>query len=150
MENFQPLRSSGVPRRALLFMPFAFAGLLAFSQRKQHPIPDSRVAGSGSEVTLLIFTDHGRRESTIQVRKTVMTDEEWRKKLTPEEFAVTRRKGTERAFTGVYWNNHDPGVYRCVCCGNALFNSEQKFDSGTGWPSFWAPIAAENVHVEKD
>ncbi len=82
--------------------------------------------------------------------KVVRTEQEWRKILSPEQFAVTRKKGTERAFTGKYWNNHAEGVYRCVCCGNDLFRSETKFESGTGWPSFYEPIAPENVRTEKD
>lgn len=78
------------------------------------------------------------------------SNEEWRKQLTPQQFHVTREKGTERAFTGEYWNTHDAGVFKCVCCGNELFSSETKFDSGTGWPSFWAPIAEENVETAED
>ena len=78
------------------------------------------------------------------------TDAEWQRELSPEEFAVTRKKGTEPAFTGRYWNNHEAGMYRCVCCGAELFRSGEKFDSGTGWPSFWAPAAEENVATETD
>ena len=74
-----------------------------------------------------------------------MSDQQWRKKLTPEQFNITRRKGTERAFSGAYWNCHTPGVYRCVCCGAALFSSQTKFDSGTGWPSFWKPVDSKAV-----
>ena len=70
----------------------------------------------------------------------VKTDAEWQKQLSPQEYEVTRKKGTERAFTGRYWNQHDTGTYLCVCCGKALFDSETKFESGTGWPSFYAPI----------
>jgi len=77
-------------------------------------------------------------------------DAEWRKQLSPEQFSVTRKKGTEPAFTGAYWDNHDNGVYRCVCCGAELFSSEHKFDSGSGWPSFWQPAKKENVAVEDD
>lgn len=78
------------------------------------------------------------------------SNEEWRKQLTPQQFHVTREKGTEHAFTGEYWNTHEAGVFKCVCCGNELFSSETKFDSGTGWPSFWAPIAEENIETEED
>jgi peptide-methionine (R)-S-oxide reductase len=77
-------------------------------------------------------------------------DDEWKKELTDEQFHVTRKKGTEPAFTGEYWDNHEKGMYSCRCCGNALFSSDTKFDSGTGWPSFWAPVADENVASEED
>jgi len=77
-------------------------------------------------------------------------DADWRAQLTPEQYHVARQKGTERAFTGKYWNNHDKGVYRCVCCGAELFDSTHKFESGSGWPSFWQPAKAENVASESD
>ena len=82
--------------------------------------------------------------------KVVKTEEEWRRQLTPEQFHVARKRGTERAFTGAYWDNHEKGVYQCVCCDNDLFISDTKFDSGTGWPSFWAPIDQSNVKTETD
>ena len=78
------------------------------------------------------------------------TDEEWKAELTPEQHEVCRLKGTERAFTGKYWNTKDEGIYRCVCCGNELFGSDAKFESGTGWPSFWQPIAADRIRTERD
>jgi peptide-methionine (R)-S-oxide reductase len=77
-------------------------------------------------------------------------DEDWKKKLTPEQYHVTREKGTERAFTGKYWDLHDKGTFRCVCCGNPLFDSDTKFESGTGWPSFWAPLSEDAVKTEED
>ena len=77
-------------------------------------------------------------------------DAEWRKQLTPMQYNVTRKKGTEQAFTGEYWNNHENGTYRCVCCGTELFTSDTKFDSGTGWPSFWAPLEDSRVRTETD
>ena len=82
--------------------------------------------------------------------KVVKTDEEWRKQLTAQQFDVARKKGTERAFTGEYWNLHDKGVFKCVCCGAELFDSQHKFDSGTGWPSFWLPLKEENVERHDD
>jgi peptide-methionine (R)-S-oxide reductase len=82
--------------------------------------------------------------------KIAKSDDEWKKALSEEEFYVTRKKGTERAFTGKYWDNHEKGVYRCVCCGSELFRSDTKFESGTGWPSFWAPAVDENVATEED
>ncbi len=82
--------------------------------------------------------------------KTVKTDEEWKKELTPAQYEVARKKGTERAFTGEYWDNHEKGVYRCACCGAELFSSETKYDSGSGWPSFWAPLKLENIATSSD
>jgi peptide-methionine (R)-S-oxide reductase len=82
--------------------------------------------------------------------KLVKSDQEWKNQLTPQQYHVCREKGTERAFTGEYWNCHDQGVYRCACCGAALFDSDTKFDSGTGWPSFWQPIRPENVVSQED
>ena len=81
--------------------------------------------------------------------KIVKSDADWRAQLTPEQYRVTRRKGTEPAFTGKYWNEHRPGTYRCACCGTPLFDAATKFDSGTGWPSFYAPIAKDRV-AERD
>ncbi len=101
--------------------------------------------------------DRGRiRVYSVEKRGYVMTerviksDDEWRRLLPPEQFRVTRKKGTEKPFANEYWNNHDRGIYRCVCCGLDLFNSSAKYDSSTGWPSFTAPVAPENVRTEKD
>lgn len=90
------------------------------------------------------------REEYVMSEKVVKTEQEWKKILSSEQFQITRKKGTERAFTGKYWDHHEKGVYRCVACGNDLFRSETKFESGTGWPSFYEPVAMENVRTETD
>jgi len=82
--------------------------------------------------------------------KTTKTDTEWKQELSPEQYHVTREKGTEPAFTGEYWDSHEPGVYRCVCCGTELFKSDHKFDSGSGWPSFCQPATEDNVKTTED
>jgi peptide-methionine (R)-S-oxide reductase len=82
--------------------------------------------------------------------KVAKTDAEWRKQLTPMQYKVARKHGTERAFSGEYWDHHDPGVYRCVCCGADLFSSEHKFESGTGWPSYWQPVDPARVATSED
>src|ERR1041385_1402300 len=84
------------------------------------------------------------------MNKIKKSEDEWKKELTDEQYYVCRQKGTERAFTGKYWDHHEKGMYRCACCGNELFTSDAKFDSGTGWPSFWAPVAKDNVQTEED
>jgi len=146
---FEQTRSDRVPRRALLLAPVSFVSLYIFGRRKQRPLPDQRTHGTGDLVPIVVFLDANRTQ-TVELAKIVKSDADWRKELSPEEFAVTRKKGTERAFTGRYWNNHEPGLYRCVGCGTVLFRSGEKFDSGTGWPSFWAPAARENVVTETD
>lgn len=82
--------------------------------------------------------------------KITKTDEEWRRELTPEQYRITRKKGTERAFTGEYNSSKEPGTYKCVACAMPLFDSDAKFDSGTGWPSFTEPVAGDNVRTESD
>ena len=106
----------------------------------------SKAAGAGAKIKLYSVAQKG----LIMSDKIVKPDAEWKQQLTQEQYEVTRRKGTERAFTGQYWNTHDKGIYQCICCDNDLFKSDTKFDSGTGWPSFWAPISDENVLTESD
>ena len=97
------------------------------------------------QVTIVEFDDTGASKGAVTVDKIVKTDAEWQKLLTPEQYRVTRGHGTERAFCGGHLNNHEVGIYRCVCCGTALFKSDAKFESGTGWPSFFQPAAKENI-----
>ena len=100
---------------------------------------------AGGPVIVVPFDDAGTRQSAVTVAKVVRSDAEWQKLLDPTEYAVARREGTERPFSGSTWNLHAKGLYRCVCCATPLFDSETKFESGTDWPSFWQPIAEENV-----
>ena len=109
------------------------------------PILTALRGHSIDEVVIVEFTDAGARQGTARVPKVVKSDAEWRSQLSPISYQITRQRGTERAFSGPYWNLHDRGIFRCICCGTALFASASKFDSGTGWPSFWQPIAEENV-----
>jgi peptide-methionine (R)-S-oxide reductase len=101
-------------------------------------------------VTIIRFNDSGEKIGPVQIKKVHKTDAEWKQQLTSLQFQVTRQQGTETPFTGATYNLHEKGLYRCICCDNALFSSDTKFDSGTGWPSFWAPIAKENVKTSTD
>jgi peptide-methionine (R)-S-oxide reductase len=112
--------------------------------------PISHASDDKDTVKVMQYDDSGQKVGPIRVKKVPKTDDEWRRQLTPLQFEVTRKEGTERAFTGEYFNLHDKGLYRCICCNNALFSSDTQFESGTGWPSFWAPIAKENVRDTND
>jgi peptide-methionine (R)-S-oxide reductase len=101
-------------------------------------------------VTIVQFTDDGASRAAVTLPKVIKSNEEWKKQLSALSYDVTRRGGTEWAFSGALDQQHSAGLYRCIDCDNALFESGAKFDSGTGWPSFWQPIAAENVYEKKD
>ena len=140
-----------VKRRAfLLASASAVAGFAAWSLRKPRLAEATAPKEPPKEITIVEFSDTGERLKTVQVQKVVKTEDEWRKQLGSGVFDITRHADTEIAFTGKYWNLHDKGLYRCIGCDNALFSSETKFDSGTGWPSFWTPIAEENVRSTRD
>lgn len=142
--------SGKIQRRTFLVMGVsAAAGLLLWS-RRAHLIEASTNAAPPKEVTVVQFSDTGERLKTVHVPMVVKTNEEWRKQLGENAFDITRKADTEFAYSGKYWNLHEAGLYRCICCDNALFSSETKFDSGTGWPSFWQPIAPENVQTRDD
>jgi len=141
--------SPNMQRRAFLATSFAtIAGLALWQWRK--PTVLEAALPEPKDVTITLFSDSGERLKKTQIAKVIKTSAEWRKQLPPGVFDITRNADTEIAFTGKYWNLHDKGIYRCICCDNALFNSTTKFESGTGWPSFWTPIAAENVTEIRD
>jgi len=124
---------------------FALSGIaLSYSARV---LAGSTVASK--QITIMRFSDAGKPLGRATLDK-VNKDAEWKQRLSPLAYEVTRRQGTERAFSQPGYDRHEPGLYRCVCCDNALFDADAKYDSGTGWPSFWQPIAAENVRDIED
>jgi peptide-methionine (R)-S-oxide reductase len=110
----------------------------------------ARPSSGPKMVKIVEFTDQGQKKGAVTIEKVVKSDDDWRKQLDPLQYRVTRHAATERAGTGKYAFNHDKGFYRCICCSNALFLSDTKFESGTGWPSFYQPIARENVTNKTD
>jgi peptide-methionine (R)-S-oxide reductase len=138
-------RPHDLPRRHFLQrMACALGGsIVASSAAWRGQSIEARSAAA--DVLIAQFSDAGVRQDTVRVPRIEKSDDEWQRQLSPLAFEVTRRGGTERPFSGAYWNLHDKGMFRCVCCDTALFSSAAKFDSGTGWPSFWQPIAKENV-----
>jgi peptide-methionine (R)-S-oxide reductase len=124
---------------------------LVFWRRPWIPSVDAGSSPAAPKVVSIVeYSDAGARQGVSDVMKVVKTESEWRRQLTPIEFEITRRAGTERPFSGATWNLHDKGVYRCVCCGEPLFSSDMKFDSGTGWPSFSAPAGTGAVSEHDD
>ena len=107
-------------------------------------------AAAGEMVLIENFSASGKSLGRAEIPKVVKSEADWKKQLSSEQFEVTRRADTEQPFTGVYWNNHADGLYRCICCDTALFDSHTKFESGTGWPSFWQPISRINVAETHD
>jgi peptide-methionine (R)-S-oxide reductase len=141
-------------RRAFFFSAaFAGAGLLAWKLNRDSYASDSGAAmppGKPKNIKIEEFTDAGESKGVVTTQTLVLTDTEWKQKLTPDSYEVTRRRGTERAFTGEYDHFYEKGIYRCICCDTALYSSTTKFNSGTGWPSFWAPISKQNVTIASD
>jgi peptide-methionine (R)-S-oxide reductase len=113
-------------------------------------LPENEPADPNSTVEIVQFDDRGKRTGKVQLRRIHKTREEWRQILTPPQYAVTRQAGTEIPYSGELVNEHRPGIFRCADCGTALFDSKTKFESGTGWPSFWEVIAAENIREKDD
>jgi len=140
-------RSKRVTRRVFLGGAVAVAGSMTVMALRRTPGMEASTAvhGSAGDVTIVNFSNDGSRLGSETVAKVVKTDGDWFRQLGKNSFEIARQADTEMAYSGVSLNEHGQGVFRCVCCGTAVFSSKTKFDSGTGWPSFWAPIAKENV-----
>jgi peptide-methionine (R)-S-oxide reductase len=141
---FQTVHEGFTRRRLLWLTPLALGGVVAIASRKSESQADA------GDVTIVQFDDAGQNLGPARVKRVVRSDAEWRGMLTAEQFYVTRKQNTDTPFTGTYYQLHEAGLFRCVCCATALFSSETKYDSGTGWPSFWAPLAEENVYTRRD
>ena len=139
-------------RRVFLATSIAtIAGLVIWQWHRPAVLNASAAAlPEPTDVTIIPFSDDGHRLKQVRIPKVIKTPDQWRQQLGAGVFDITRNADTEIANTGKYWDLHDKGIYRCICCDNALFDSAAKFDSGTGWPSFWTPIAKENVTEIRD
>ena len=151
-DNYQDKNPSTISRRTFFTaIAGAAAAALAWSYlQRRDPAQAAAPAGPPKPVKIVQFTDAGQRQDTVTVPEIVKTEDEWRKQLSPDSFEVARHAATERPYTNENPNNHAPGVFRCIGCDTALFDASTKFDSGTGWPSFWQPIAKENISEISD
>ncbi len=146
-----PARTAAASRRRFLTALGALAGAAVLPRL----IAPSRAAGMPADdgaqaVDIEEFAASGKATGIVRLPKVVRSEAQWRGQLSPLAFTVTRQEGTERAFTGEYAESHDDGLYRCICCDTALYDSKTKYDSGTGWPSFWQPISPHNVVKKTD
>ncbi|AXC10440.1 Peptide methionine sulfoxide reductase MsrB [Acidisarcina polymorpha] len=148
----QEKQSRRMTRRVFLGAGGAALAGFTFLSMRRVPAVEASGAGKGTPgmVTIVNFSDDGKNLGKESVPKVVKTDAEWKQQLSGNAFNITRRADTEIAYTGSTWNEHGKGIFRCICCDTALFDSKTKFDSGTGWPSFWAPIAKENILEQVD
>ncbi len=137
-----------IGRRAFIVSAAAAVSGAAFWALRKNTLVEPQPVDAASlpaNVTIVEFAANGKKTGKVTVPRIVKSDAEWQRQISPISYQVTRRAATERAYSGATWNLHDKGIYRCICCDTALFSSETKFESGTGWPSFWQPIARENV-----
>ena len=144
----EPETSPAIARRAVLIQGLAMAFTGAIVGKIGLAVASE--SADSEQVTIENFAPSGKSSGVVHVSKVVKSDADWRHQLSAEAYQVTRHAGTEAAFSGRYANNHADGLYRCICCDTALFDSKTKFESGTGWPSFWQPISAMNVVKASD
>ena len=139
---------SPVSRRTFLTLSVAGSAGIAYWLITRHDPTSSEASAPPvpKNVNIVEFSDAGARIEKVTVPTIVKTDTEWRKQLSPDSYEITRHEGTERPYTNENPNNHAKGIFRCICCDTALFDAATKFDSGTGWPSFWAPISPSNLY----
>jgi peptide-methionine (R)-S-oxide reductase len=154
--SHEPADDAGIHRQGrrafIVSAAAAVSGAAFWTLRKTtlaEPQPVS-AAEDAENVTIVEFSADGKKTGEVTVPRIVKSDDEWKRQLSPIAYLVTRHAATERAYSGATWNLHDQGIFRCICCDTALFSSKTKFDSGTGWPSFWKPIARENVVETSD
>ena len=149
----KPVNESSNTRRKFLFASACGVSSVALWALQRTPPVSAQVSHSSrtpGTITIVDFSADGKLLGKVTKQRIIKTDEEWKQQLSPISYEVTRRSGTESPYTGATYKEHAHGIYRCICCDIALFSSETKFDSGTGWPSFWQPIAKENVHDSTD
>jgi peptide-methionine (R)-S-oxide reductase len=147
--HYQNKDRNKMPRRVFLgASAAAVVGVILHSRYRTQPVEAKDQ--TPKDIKIVQFSDSGERQGVVTVQTIIKPDAEWKQQLAPDAYAVTRLAGTERPYSGKYWDNHDKGVYHCICCGTPNFSSETKFESGTGWPSFWQAIAKENVKENSD
>jgi peptide-methionine (R)-S-oxide reductase len=153
-QEVQPANTApGMSRRTFVATAAGICGAVALWSWYRSPVAPVEAngsAGTPGTVTIVQFSTDGKRVGKVTIPRVIKSDAEWKQQLSPISYEVARRAGTERAYTGNSWDLHDRGLFRCICCDNALFDSATKFDSGTGWPSFWQPIAKENIIESSD
>ncbi|WP_158944233.1 peptide-methionine (R)-S-oxide reductase MsrB [Granulicella sp. S190] len=145
----QSATSGKMPRRAFIGLGAAAVAAVAF-RLQHHPEPVEAKDTTPKPIRIVQFSDAGQRQGVTEVQTIIKTDAEWKALLPSDSYNITRRAGTEYPYSGKYWNLHEKGIYHCICCDTAAFSSETKFESGTGWPSFWQAIAKENVRETSD
>jgi peptide-methionine (R)-S-oxide reductase len=150
----KPVDARQITRRSLWIAPVGLAGAAIVVIRNQNRIGDLPDAVTDSEadreVTVARFDDTGAGLGMVRASRVIRSNDEWRAALSPQQYSVTRQRQTDPAFTGTFFQAHARGLFRCIACGEALFSSDAKYDSGTGWPSFWAPIAKENLRTRPE